>query len=80
MAVGTEDHLSAACKHSLANLMDNCLMRRYVNSAVLLGTGESKHMVIFIDGSAYCTERVVAVGQYIWYREFLQVLKLLLSG
>ena len=72
MAVGTEDHLSAACKHFSCKLMDNCLMRRYVNSAVLLGTGESKHMVIFIDGSAYCTERVVAVGQYIWYREFLK--------
>ena len=52
--------------------MDNCLMRRYINSAVLFGTGETKHVVIFIDGSAYCTEGVMAVGQYIWYRELLK--------
>jgi len=72
MTVGTEDHLSAACKHFSCKLMDNCLMRRYINSAVLFGTGETKHVVIFIDGSAYCTEGVMAVGQYIWYRELLK--------
>ena len=35
MTVRAEDHLSAACKHFSCKLMDNCLMRRYINSAVL---------------------------------------------
>ena len=72
MTVRTEDHFSAACKHFSCELMDNCLMRRYVNTTIFLCTGETKHVVIFVDGSAYCTERVMAVGQYIWYREFLK--------
>ena len=52
--------------------MDNGLMRRYIYAAVFLGTGETKHMVIFIDGAAYGTKRIVTVGQHVGHRKFLQ--------
>ena len=41
--------------------MDYSLMRRNIYSAILLGSRETKYVVIFIYGSAYCTKRVVAV-------------------
>ena len=72
MTVGTKDHLTATGKHFTCELMDDCLMRWYINSTVFLGTGKSKHMIIFVDRSTYCTKRIVAVGQYIWNREFLK--------
>ena len=49
--------------------MNNCLMRRNVNTAVLLRTGQSKHVIVFIDRSAHRTQTVVAVGQYIWHEK-----------
>ena len=52
--------------------MDYRLMRGYIDSAVLLCTGESEHVVIFIDGTAYRTKGIMAVGQYIRHRELLQ--------
>ena len=52
--------------------MDNCLMRGYIDTAILLCTGKTKHVVILIDGSAYRAQRVVAVGQNIRHRKLLQ--------
>ena len=72
MAVRTKDHFSAAGQHFTGILMDNCLMRRNVNTAIFLGTGKSEHVVIFIDGTAYCAKGIMAVGQHIWNREFFQ--------
>ena len=37
-------------------LMDDCLMRGYINSAVFFRTCKTKHVVIFIDGTAYRTK------------------------
>ena len=51
-------------------LMDNCNVRWNIDAAILLCCGKTKHVVIFVDGSAYCTKGVVAVGQYIWQWEF----------
>ena len=72
MAVWTKDHLAAACQHFACKLVDNSLMRRYINSAIFLRTGQSKHMVIFIDCTTNCTKRVMTVCQYIRNREFLE--------
>ena len=72
MGIGSKDHFSAACKHFTGELMDNCLMRRYIDSAVLLCAGQSKHVVIFIDRSTYRTQTVVAVGKDVRNREFFQ--------
>ena len=52
--------------------MDDCLMRRYVDAAVLFGTGKAEHVVILIDGSADRAQGVVAVGEHIRHRELLK--------
>ena len=72
MAVRSQNHFSAACQHLPGKLMDNCLMGRHIHSAVAFCAGQTKHVVILIDGSAHCTERVVAVCQYIGDWEFFQ--------
>ena len=72
MAVWSKDHRAAGCQHLSCKLMDYCLMRWYIDSTIFFGTGKSKYMVIFIDGSTYCAQTVVAICQHIRYREFLQ--------
>ena len=72
MAVRSQDHLAALSQHFSGKLMDNCLMRWNVNTPVAFCTGQSKHMVILVDSSPYCTQRVMTVGQYVRNREFLQ--------
>ena len=72
MAVRSEDHLSAACQHLPGILVDNCLMRRNIDAAVLLRAGQSEHVVILIDRSTYRTKTVVAVGQHIGHGELLK--------
>ena len=52
--------------------MNNRLVRRYIDAAIFLGTGQSKHVVIFVDRSPYRTQRIVAVGQHIGDGEFLK--------
>ena len=69
MAVGTENHLTAACQHFSCKLVNNSLMRRNVNTAVTLCAGKTKHVVILVDGTAYRTKTVMAVGQNIRNRE-----------
>ena len=46
-------------------------VRRYIDTAVLLCRRKPKHMIILIDGAAYCAERVVTVRQYIGNRKLL---------
>ena len=72
VAVRSQDHLAAACQHFPGILMDNCLMRGHIDAAVLLGAGQSKHVVIFIDGAAYRAQGIVAVGKHIGDGELLQ--------
>ena len=69
MGIRAENHLSAACEHLPRELMNDCLMWRYIDTAVLFRAGQAKHVVILIDRSADRTQRVVAVGQYVRHRE-----------
>ena len=52
--------------------MNHGLMRGYIDTTVLFRTGQTKHVVILVDGAAYGTQRVMAVGQYIGHGELLQ--------
>ena len=52
--------------------MYDCLMRRNIYSSESGCTCKSKHMVIFIYGSANCTQTVMAVRKHIGYGELLQ--------
>ena len=72
MAVRSENHPAAACQHLAGELMDNCLMRRNIDTAVFLRAGKSEHVVIFIDRSAYRAETVMTVCQHIGHRELLE--------
>ena len=72
MAVRTQDHLPTSCQHLPGKLMDHCLMRRYIHSAVTLCTCKAKHMVILVNGSAHCTEGVMTVCQHIRDWELFQ--------
>src|SRR5699024_11912581 len=72
MTVRSQDHLTASGKHFSRILVDDSLMRRYIDAAVFFGTGQSKHMVILIDRAAYSTAAVVAVGKHVRNREPLK--------
>ena len=72
MTVRSQNHLTAASQHLSCELMDNCLMRWYIDSTVFLCTSKPKHMIIFIDRSTHCAERIMAVRQDIRNREFFQ--------
>ena len=72
MGIRAQNHLSALCQHLTGKLVDNCLMRGHINSTVLFRTGQTKHVVILVDGSAHGTKAVMTVGQHIGDREFLQ--------
>src|SRR5699024_10488349 len=72
MRIRTEDHTAAAREHFTRKLMDYCLVRRNIDSAVLFGTGKAKHMAILIDRTADCTQRIMAVCQHVRHREFFQ--------
>ena len=72
MRIGAEDHGADAGQHLTGILVDDCLMRRYIDAAVPLCAGETKHVVILIDRSADCAKGIVAVREYIGDREFLQ--------
>ena len=52
--------------------MNDCLMWRYIDTAVLFRAGQSEHVVILIDRTTDRTQRVVAVRQYVWHRKFFQ--------
>ena len=43
-----------------------------VDSAVLLCSGQTKHMVILVDSTTDCTKAVVAVCEYVRYGELLK--------
>ena len=70
MGVRSKDHFSTACKILSHVLMNNCNVRWYINSAIFLCCGKAEHVIIFVDGSTYCTEGIVAVCKYIRDREF----------
>ena len=72
MGIGTKDHFSTLCQHFTGKLMNDCLMRRYINATVFLCTGQAKHVVILIDRSAYCTKTVMTVCQHIGNRKFFK--------
>ncbi len=69
MAVGAEDHATAA-GHPFAHvLVDHRLMGWNVDPAVLPGRREPESVVVLVDGAAYSTQGVVAVGEDVGQRK-----------
>ena len=72
VAVRTQNHI-AALHHCFTHiLVDNGLVSRHIDAAVLLRSRKTEHVVVFVDSSANSTERVVAVGHGIRQGEFLE--------
>ena len=72
MGVGTQDHIAAGGEGLTGILMDNRLVGRHIDAAVLLGRREAEHVVVLVDGTAHCAEGVVAVGHRVGQRESFQ--------
>ena len=72
MAIATQNHVTAL-HHGLAGeLVDNGLVSGHVDTAVLLGSRETEHVVILVDGAADSAQRVVAVGHCVGQGELLE--------
>ena len=69
--IRAEDHPAAAGMHLSHILMDHRHMRGNIDPTVFLRSGKAEHMVVLVDGTAYGTEGIVAVGQHIGQWEFL---------
>ncbi len=72
VGVGTQDHVAAGREGLTGILVDNRLVRRNIDTAVLLRGGEAEHVVVLVDGTAHRAQGVVAVGHGIRNREFLE--------
>ena len=65
MRITAKDH-PAYTAHAFAVIaVNDCHAWRYVNTSVFMSCRQRKLMIIFVNGSADCTECIVTVGQYI---------------
>ena len=69
--VGAQNHLAAAGEVLTHKGVDDGDVRRDEDTAVLLGRGKAKDVVVLVDGAAHSTQRVVAVGEHVGQRELL---------
>ena len=72
MGVGAEDHSAAAGIHFAHIAVDDGLMRGDKFTAVALRGRQTEHMVVLVDRAADGAQGIVAVGQHIRQRKFLQ--------
>ena len=72
MRIGPQNHLSCTCQHLTCKLVDNRLVRRYIYAAIFFGSCQPEHVIIFIDRTANCAKRIMAICQDIGNREFLK--------
>ena len=72
VAVRAEDHVAAGGKLLTRVGMDDALVCRNVDAAVLLCRGETEDVVVLVDRAADGAKAVVAVGHGVRDREFLQ--------
>ena len=70
--IGTEDHPAGAGVHLAHIAVEDRLMRRDKFTAVALRRGQTEHMVVLVDRAADGAQGIVAVGQHIGQRKFLQ--------
>ena len=70
MRVRADDHFSAAGVHLTHKLMNHRNVRRHIDPAVFFRCRQSEHMIVIINCSSDCAERIVAAGQNIGKGEF----------
>ncbi len=69
MRVGTENHVAAGGQLFTRVGVNDALVGRYVDTAVLLCCGKTENVVVLVDGTANGAQTVVAVGHGIGQRE-----------
>ena len=69
--VGAQDHLAAAGEVLAHKGVDDGDVRRDEDTAVFLGRGKAKDVVVLVDGAAHGAQRVMAVGEHVGQRELL---------
>ena len=72
MGVRAEDHFAAASHRFTHILVNNAHVRRNEDAAVFLAGRQAEQMVVLIDGAAHGAQAVVAAGQHIGQRKFVQ--------
>ena len=72
MGVGAEDHPSAAGVHLAHIAVNDGLVGGNEFAAVPFGRRQAENVVVLVDGAADGAQGVVAVGQHIGQRKFLQ--------
>ena len=72
VGVGAQDHVAAGGEGLAGILVDNGLIGRNIDTAVLLRGGEAEHVVVLIDGTAHRAQGVVAVGHRVRERELVE--------
>ena len=72
VGIRAKDHAAALREHFPCKLVDDRLMRRDIDSAVFFCGRQAKHVVILIDRSTDSAQGIMAIGQYIGYRETFQ--------
>ena len=70
VGVGAQDHPAASGHHFPIVAVDNRHVGGNVDAAVLVGRGQGKHVIVFVNGAAYGAQRVVAVGQDVGHGKF----------
>ena len=72
MGIGAQNHVAAGRQGFACILVDNRLVGRNIDPAILLGGGKAEHMVVLVDGTAHGAQGIVAIGHGIRKRELLQ--------
>ena len=72
MGVRAKNHLTTASHRFTHILMDNTHVRRNEDAAVFLTGCQTKQMVVLIDCTAHSAQAIVATGQHIGQRKFVQ--------
>ena len=72
VGVGAQDHVAAGGEGLAGILVDNGLIGRNIDTAVLLRGGEAEHVVVLVDGTAHRAQGVVAVGHRVRERELVE--------
>ena len=76
VGVRSKDHLAAAGHHLAHVLVDNGHVRGYVDAAVVLCGGETKEVVVLVDGAADGAQGVMAGGEHVGHGELLKTARL----
>ena len=63
MRIAPEDHTACCGEHFPRKLVNDRLVRRHIDSTIFFCSRKTKQVIVFVDGTANRTKRIVAVRQ-----------------